>query len=83
MTTSTLRTVGGSVMMAIPRPVMDSLGLAANDKVELTVSDGRLVVVPRPRPRYTLGELLARCDAAEPYQEDDWMNSAPVGREEI
>jgi putative transposase len=35
---STLRTVGGSVMFAIPEPILDGLGLSANTQVGLSIS---------------------------------------------
>ena len=63
MLTSTLRAVGGSVMMAIPKPLLDSMGLGPNVKVALRIEDGRLVVEPQPRPRYSLAELVARVEA--------------------
>jgi antitoxin component of MazEF toxin-antitoxin module len=53
-----LRTVGGSVMFAIPKPILDGLGLSANTQVGLSVWRGRLIVEPHPRPRYTLSELV-------------------------
>ncbi|MDQ0318869.1 antitoxin ChpS [Pararhizobium capsulatum DSM 1112] len=85
MAVSTLRNVGGSVMMAIPKPLLDTLGLAANSKLEVTIEDGRLVAVPRTRPKYTLDELLAQCDLEAPMTEEDilWLNDPPVGREII
>jgi len=84
-TTSTLRTVGGSVMMAIPKPLLDTLGLATNAKLDLTVEDGKLVAVPRKRPKYTLEELLAQCDPNAEITEEEkmWMNLEPVGKEII
>lgn len=85
MLTSTLRTVGGSVMMAIPKSVLDGLGLATNEKVTLRIDAGRLVVEPRPRPRYTLAELMAQCDPHAEAQADiaEWDAATPVGREMI
>jgi antitoxin ChpS len=83
MATSTLRTVGGSVMMTIPKPLLETLGLAPNAKLDLTVEDGRLVAVPRPRPRYSLDELLAQCDPDAPLSDEEqaWLDAPPVGRE--
>jgi antitoxin ChpS len=80
MTTSTLRNVGGSVMMTIPKPLLDGLGLAANEKVTLHIVDGKLVVEPRSRPRYTLAALLAE---GTPVQDQDWDEAPATGREEI
>jgi antitoxin ChpS len=83
MLTSTLRTVGGSVMMAIPKPLLEGLGLAANEKVTLRIDAGCLVVEPRPRPKYSLAELMAQCDVSVPARDDlhDWDAAGPVGRE--
>ncbi len=85
MLTSTLRTVGGSVMMTIPKAVLDVLGLGVNDKVALHVDGGRLLVEPRSRPKYALAELLAQCDAsADPSDGlSAWDAAEPVGREAI
>ena len=83
--TATLRTVGGSVMMAIPKSLLETLGVAANAKLDLTVEEGKLVAVPRKRPKYTLDELLAQCDPDAPITEEErmWMDLEPVGREII
>ena len=80
-----LRTVGGSVMFAIPRPILESLGLGPNTQVGLSVSDGRLIVDPHPRPQlYTLAELTAACDASASITEDvAWLDAEPVGREAL
>lgn len=81
--TSMLRAVGGSVMLAIPKSVLDALGLSANTKVALTIEKGRLVVEPRPKPKYTLHELLEQCDLSSPAGADEaaWQAMEPVGRE--
>jgi antitoxin component of MazEF toxin-antitoxin module len=55
---SMLRTFGGSVVLAIPKPILEGLGLSANTQVGVSVSGGRLFVEPHPRPRYTLSELV-------------------------
>jgi antitoxin ChpS len=84
MLTSTLRTVGGSVMLAIPKSVLDGLGLAANEKVGLRVDEGRLVIEPRRRPKYTLDELVAQCSPSEISTEmQEWDAAERVGREVI
>jgi antitoxin ChpS len=85
MLTTNLRKVGGSVMLAVPRAVLDILGLRAGAKVGLAIERGRLVVEPPKRPHYTLDELLAHCDSkARRTKEDrDWLDNKPVGRELI
>ncbi|WP_044559620.1 AbrB/MazE/SpoVT family DNA-binding domain-containing protein [Azospirillum sp. B4] len=83
MLTSTLRNVGGSVMLAIPKSLLEGLGLAANTKVSLTVDQGKLVVEPRPRPKYSLAELMAQCDPNAPPSGDvqEWQEAPSVGGE--
>jgi antitoxin ChpS len=83
MHTTNLRKVGGSVMLAVPPAILDLLQLQAGATVGIAVEDGRLIVEPRARPRYTLDELLGQCDpAAEPDPEDRaWLDAPPVGRE--
>ncbi|EAN7721601.1 antitoxin [Salmonella enterica] len=83
MHTTNLRKVGGSVMLAVPPALLDVLHLTAGAKVGLAVDNGRLVVEPQARPRYTLDELLAQCDgSAEITTEDrEWLDSKPVGGE--
>ena len=80
-----LRRVGGSVMMAVPPALLDLLELSAGAQVGLTVDNGRLLVEPRPRPRYTLDELLAQCDGSAVITDEDqeWLASSPVGTELI
>ncbi len=70
-------------MMAIPKAMLEGLGLAANVKVSLSLDHGRLVVEPQPKPRYTLAELLAQCDPAAPEDPEErlWDNLPPVGSE--
>ena len=85
MHTTHLRKVGGSVMLAIPRAVLDVLGLRPGAKVGIAIERGRLVVEPPKRPRYTLDELVAQCDskARRTKEEREWLDSKPVGRELI
>lgn len=83
MHTTNLRKVGGSVMLAVPPAILDLLHLQAGATVGVAIEGGRLVVEPRPRPHYSLEELLAQCDAsAEQTAEDrEWLTAKPVGGE--
>ncbi len=83
MHTTNLRKVGGSVMLAVPPAILDLLNLRAGATVGIAVEGGRLIVEPGVRPRYTLEELLARCDAtAEPDPADrTWLDVGPAGAE--
>jgi len=85
MYTTNLRKVGGSIMLAVPPALLDLLHLQSGNKVGIAVEDGRLIVEPQNRPRYTLDELLAQCDPTAPLSEKDhaWLNDPPVGQELI
>lgn len=83
MHTTKLRKVGGSIMLAVPPAILDLLSLHAGSTVGLTVDNGRLVVEPSPRPRYSLDEMLAQCDTLAEVSAEDraWLDDKPVGRE--
>jgi len=85
MHTTTLRKVGGSIMLAVPPALLDILRLRPGAKVGITVESGRLVVEPRQRRRYSLDELLAQCDPRAPRTkaEQAWVDGEPVGGELI
>lgn len=83
MHTTNLRKVGGSVMLAVPPAILDLLHLQAGATVGIAVDGGRLIVEPRPHPRYTLDELLAQCDASADISPEDyaWLGGGAVGGE--
>ena len=83
MHTTNLRKVGGSVMLAVPPALLDVLELRAGARVDVGIEEGRLIVAPRTRGRYTLDELLAQCDETAPADEADraWLEDRPVGKE--
>jgi len=85
MHTTNLRKVGGSVMLAVPPALLDILQLQPGATVGITVKSGRLIVEPQQRPRYTLDELLARCNpkAQRSKEEREWLNAKPTGAELI
>jgi antitoxin ChpS len=84
MTTITLRSLGGSVVLAVPKQMLGMMHLGAGSQVEVNVENGKLVVEPRRKPHYTLCELLAQCneDNMAPTSEDlTWLEAPPVGKE--
>ena len=70
-------------MLAVPPPLLHVAGLRAGAKVGIAVENGRLVVEPHKRPRYTLDELLARCHpkSTRPKPDRAWLGGKPTGRE--
>lgn len=83
MLTTNLRKVGGSVMLTVPKALLEQLSLAAGSAVSLAVEDGRLVVDPAPPVRYTLEDLLAASDYSPPMSQEEraWLDAPAVGRE--
>ena len=71
-------------MLTIPRTLLDQLELEAGARVDLAVSEGRLVVEPARKPRYTLAELLATSDYAGVTASDEdraWIDAPVAGRD--
>lgn len=84
MTTVTLRNLGGSVVMAVPKAILGLMHLGAGSQVDVALEDGRLVVAPCRKPRYSLAELLAQCsdeNMALIVEDKTWLDSPPVGKE--
>ena len=84
MTTATLRTLGGSVVMAVPKQILNLMHLDAGSLVELSLENGKLIVEPKLKPRYTLSELLAQCNEENMLltgEDHTWLNAKPMGKE--
>jgi antitoxin ChpS len=70
--------------MAVPKQILSMLHLGAGSQVNICVENGRLVVEPKVKPRYTLTELLARCtktNMAVTPEDQEWLDADPVGKE--
>lgn len=78
-----LRKVGGSLMFAVPPALLDILHLHHGSKVGMTVEDGKLVIKPKVKPRYTMAELLAVSDYSQSRSdsEREFIDSPAVGGE--
>ncbi len=80
MHTATLRAVGGSVSVTLPRQMLRTLGLSAGASVAVTLEEGRLILTPA-RPRYSLSELLAGMKPGDMPTTEGWSDARSVGRE--
>lgn len=85
MHTTTLREVGGAIMLAVPSALLHELQLKVGETVAVNVEDGRLILDPhpKPRPRYTLEQLLEASDYSQPQppEEREWVDAPAVGGE--
>lgn len=80
-----LRAVGGSIMLAIPKPILALAKLDAGSAVAIEIKDGSIVLKPMSRGRVGLAARLAMCDPKSKITQDerDWQAMASVGREKI
>lgn len=83
MTHATLRALGGSVALTIPRKLRQSVGLGAGDRVSVAIERGRIVLAKAQRPRYRLADLLAQCNAKARLTEveREWLDAPRAGQE--
>jgi antitoxin ChpS len=83
MSVTNLRKVGGSIMLAVPPSILSLLKLEPGSPVDVAVEEGRLVIEPVKKPKYTLEELLAQCKPVQKRsaEDEEWLNVAPVGKE--
>jgi antitoxin ChpS len=80
--TTKLHKIGGSLMLEVPPAILECLTLSEGTLVEMAVERGCLVIRPVRRPTYSLGDLLAKCDAREESAiERAWVDAKPVGNE--
>ena len=70
-------------MLAVPPALLNLLSLGVGSRVAIAVEEGRMVIEPKARPRYSLDELLAQCDEGDtpPADERAWIDAKPVGDE--
>ena len=79
-----VRKIGNSAGTIIPAALLKKLNLKEGDLVDIRDDEGRIVIVPnRIKPKYTLTELLAKCDESAPMPQEliDWDNTPEVGNE--
>lgn len=86
MTTATLRAVGNSVAVVIPKQWLSVLGLEAGAKVDMKLEGDQLTLQAKSkaaRKKYKLSDLLAKCDPDAPMPQEikDWENMPAVGNE--
>jgi antitoxin MazE len=72
---TTLRKMGNSTGMILPKAILDQLGLASGAKIELHVEDGKVVATPVKRKVRDGWEEDAKRIGAAPMSEEerDWL----------
>lgn len=86
MTAAVVRRWGNSLALRIPRDIAAALGLDESTEVELDARDGRLVIVPKRPPEYSLEDMLSKCKPShfrQSPEETQWLTEESVGKEAL
>jgi antitoxin MazE len=62
---------GNSLALRIPKSFAAEVGLDQNSSVEMLLRDGKLIVVPADKPKFTLKQLLAQVTEENLHDEVD------------
>jgi antitoxin MazE len=70
---------GNSLALRIPKAFAQQTSIKKGSPVNLTVKDGRMVMQPLRRRKYTLQELVSKITPNNRHPETDW--GKPMGKE--
>jgi len=81
----TLRKLGGSVILTVPKAWLKQVGLDAGSDVALHIVDNKLMVEPVSRPVYKLSDLVEEYRAEQDAcaTDFDWLDDNPTGDEAL
>lgn len=69
---------GNSQAVRLPKSLLEMAGLQENDKVEIKVQDGNLLIIPVKKHK-KLAERIA--EYQKDYQCTEWDTGKPAGKE--
>ena len=81
MHTATLRSLGGSIAVTIPSPLVKALGLDVGTQVSFTAQGDGLMLSPIGRRKYSLDDLLAMQGGKPLATDAQWDAMPAVGQE--
>jgi antitoxin MazE len=70
---------GNSLAIRIPKAFVEEAGLQPNDKVEITMREGQIILTPQKVKTYVLDKLLK--EVTPENRPDEWDTGPAVGRE--
>ena len=73
---TTIQKWGNSLAVRIPKPFVEETHIASGSEVDLTVDDGKIVIIPQAEPKYSLTELLQGVTARNKHSETDTGTAA-------
>lgn len=78
-----IRKLGNSAGLILPATLLRTLNLSVGSSVKAEQVEGALILTPTAKTRYSLSELVARCDAKAPAPKDmaAWDEMTPAGKE--
>ncbi len=76
-----IRKWGNSLALRLPAAVIKEASFRLEQRVTISVTEGRIVIEPADRVEYSLDELVGGITAANAHGEFDF--GAPVGRETL
>ena len=85
MPTTRLKELNGSSILTLPPIVSEALHLQVGAVLDMSVDGDHIVIRPKPKLTYNLDDLLAQCNFDLPItpEEREWLDSKPIGLEEI
>ena len=75
---TTIQKWGNSQAVRIPKAILEIVDLCENDRVEIKVQDGNLLIIPIKK-RKTLADRIAEYKGD--YQCKEWDTGKPSGKE--
>lgn len=76
-----IRKWGNSPALRLPSAVLKEAGYRLEQKVELIVSEGRIIIQPSAKIEYALDDLINGIDASNAHSESSF--GMPVGNEAL
>jgi len=85
MRTTTLRQSGSSIIVSLPKTLVEQIGLGPNAPVDITLQGDSIMIAPQKRKRIGLKARLAQCDFSQPASVEDaaWLDLPSLGGERI
>jgi len=74
-----IRKWGNSLAVRFPQSLLAQINLQVDEKVEISLDEGRIILSPVKKPKYTLDELLTQITPESLHDEIDF--GKPVGKE--
>jgi len=76
---------GNSLAARIPAAIAKTLKIDVDQRVNMEIKGGKLIITPVTNIKYDLDDLLKHCPKKAIRLDDEdrkWLDAAPVGKEE-